>query len=114
VSASACHPMAISQRLQRLARQAHRSLAPVILLPIILLPIILTSLTGSLYPMLRSAGIAKEKIKWMLQLHSGNFLILNLKPIYPFLVGLSTLLLALTGLLMVLRAGRRAADPLAR
>ena len=89
------------------AGQAHRSLAPVILLPIIL-----TSLTGATYPMLRSAGVAKDKIRWMMQLHSGNFLILNLKPIYPFLVGLSTVVLALSGLLMVRGAGRRAAEPL--
>jgi len=99
--------MPVSQRLQRLARHVECSRAPVILLPIIL-----TSLMAAPYPMLRSAGIAQDNILWMMQLHSGNVFNLILKPIDPFPVGLSTLVLALTGLLMILRAARRLTAPL--
>lgn len=94
--------MQISPQLQRFARTLHRALTP-----ILLLPIMLTSMTGALHPMLRSAGVPKEQIKWMIRIHSGNFLIVDLKPVYPFLVGTSTLVLAITGLLMLLRSSRR-------
>jgi len=70
----------------------------------------LTATTGAIHPMLRAAGVPKEAIKWMMRVHSGNFYIVNLMPIYPFLVGFSTLTLAFTGLLMYLRASRRPAE----
>ena len=89
----------VSQSLQRLSRQIHRSLSP-----IILLPIIITSLTGALYPMLRAAGVPKSMIRWMMKIHEGDFLIIDLTPLYPFIVGLSTAALAFTGLFMLLRS----------
>ena len=91
----------VSPTWQRLARKLHRSLTPVLLLPILI-----TALTGAIHPMLRAAGVPKEQIKWMIRIHSGNFLVLDLKPIYPFLVGLSTVVLAISGLMMYLRASR--------
>jgi len=94
--------MQVSVQLQRIARQIHRALTP-----ILLLPILITAATGAFYPMLRSAGVPKEQIRWMIRIHSGNFLLIDLKPIYPFLVGIGTLVLATTGLLMVWRSARR-------
>ena len=94
--------MQVSPSLQRLARQIHRALTP-----LLLLPILITALTGAIQPLLESAGVPKEQIKWMIRIHSGNFLVVNLKPVYPALVGLSTVVLALTGLTMYLRSARR-------
>ena len=94
--------MQVSPLLQRLARQIHRALTP-----LLLLPILITALTGAIQPLLESAGVPKEQIKWMIRIHSGNFLVVNLKPVYPALVGLSTVVLALTGLTMYLRSARR-------
>ena len=94
--------MQVSPSLQRLARQIHRALTP-----LLLLPILITALTGAIQPLLESAGVPKDQIKWLIRVHSGNFLVVNLKPVYPALVGLSTLVLALTGLTMYLRSARR-------
>ena len=89
----------VSPSFQRLSRRVHRSLSP-----IILLPIIITSLTGALYPMLRAAGVPKSMIRWMMKIHEGDFLIIDLTPLYPFIVGVSTAALAFTGLFMLLRS----------
>lgn len=94
--------MQVSPSLPRLARQIHRALTP-----LLLLPILITSLTGAIQPVLEAAGLPKDQIKWLIRVHSGNFLVVNLKPVYPLLVGLSTLVLALTGLMMYLRSARR-------
>ena len=94
--------MQVSPSLQRLARQIHRALTP-----LLLLPILITALTGAIQPLLESAGVPKNQIKWLIRVHSGNFLVVNLKPVYPALVGLSTVVLALTGLTMYLRSARR-------
>jgi len=94
--------MQVSPSLQRLARQIHRALTP-----LLLLPILITALTGSFFPMLEALGVPEEQIKWMIRIHTGNFYLVNLKPVYPALVGLSTVVLALTGLTMYLRSARR-------
>ena len=52
------------------------------------------------------ACTSKLQIKWMIRIHSGNVPMLDLKPIDPFLVGLSTVELAITGLMMRWRACR--------
>lgn len=94
----------ISLSLQRYARRLHRAITP-----ILVAPIMLTAFTGVLHPMLRSAGVDKDSIRWIIRIHSGNFYIINLKPVYPLLVGLSTLILAATGLVMYVRVSRRLA-----
>lgn len=91
----------ISLSLQRYARRLHRAITP-----ILVAPIMLTAFTGALHPMLRSAGVDKDSIRWIIRIHSGNFYIINLKPVYPLLVGLSTLILAATGLAMYVRVSR--------
>ena len=81
--------MAIA-RLNR--RQLHRILAPVMLVPILL-----TLTTGSLYQIALLAGMGAEFL-WLKKLHVGDFGILNLTAIYPFLNALGLLLMAITGI----------------
>ena len=78
-------------------RQFHRWLAP-----IMLLPILLTVLTGSLYQLVDMAGKGAA-YDWLLDIHKGNFLILDLQSIYPFLNALGLLLLLGTGIFMWLQ-----------
>ena len=94
----------ISLSLQGYARKLHRAITP-----ILVAPIMLTAFTGALHPMLRSAGVDKDSIRWIIRIHSGNFSIIDLKPVYPLLVGLSTLILAATGLALYVRVSRRLA-----
>lgn len=86
-------------------RQLHRILAPVMLLPILL-----TLITGSLYQIATLAGMGAEFL-WLKKLHVGEFGILNLTVIYPFLNALGLLAMAITGIslwfgMRRLRSGR--------
>lgn len=72
-------------------RQLHRSFAPVMLLPILL-----TLITGSVYQILDLSGRGDD-FPWLLNWHKGNFGILNLETIYPFLIALGLLTLTITG-----------------
>ena len=90
--------MAIAR--QRL-RQLHRILAPVMLLPILL-----TLTTGSFYQMALLGGMGAEFL-WLKKLHVGEFGILNLTAIYPFLNALGLLTMAITGISLWFGIGRR-------
>jgi hypothetical protein len=75
-------------------RHLHRILAP-----IMLLPLLLTTITGIIYQILDLAG--KEKsFKWLLDWHKGDFVVINLESIYPFLTALGLLVLIFTGISM--------------
>jgi len=75
-------------------RTIHRIIAP-----IMLLPLLLTAITGIIYQIFDLAG--NEKIaKWLLDWHKGDFGILNLEVIYPFLNGLGLIILLFTGISM--------------
>ena len=84
-------------------RHIHRVLAP-----IMVLPILLTLTTGTLYQIADLSGQDKA-FDWLLKLHKGNFLVINLESIYVFLnlnaVGL--LFLAFTGITMWNQVRRR-------
>ena len=82
-------------------RQTHRVLAP-----IMLLPIVLTVLTGSLYQLVDMAG-RDDAFEWLLDLHKGNFGLVDLQSIYPFLNSLGLLVLVLTGIFMWLQPKKR-------
>lgn len=82
-------------------RQTHRFIAP-----IMLLPIILTTITGSIYQLVDMAGKG-DAFDWLLDLHKGNFIILNLQSIYPFLNAFGLLALAITGIMMFLKPKQR-------
>jgi energy-coupling factor transporter transmembrane protein EcfT len=86
-------------------RQLHRLLAPVMVLPILL-----TLVTGSLYQMAVLGGMGAEFL-WLKKLHVGEFGILNLTAIYPFLNALGLLGMAISGIslwlgMRRLRSGR--------
>jgi hypothetical protein len=86
-------------------RQLHRTIAP-----IMALPLLLTAITGSIYQITDLAG---NEVRWLLDLHKGNFGILKLEAIYPFLNALGLLGLLATGisiLLQMRRGSRRRLD----
>jgi uncharacterized iron-regulated membrane protein len=78
-------------------RKIHRSLAP-----IMLAPIVLTLVTGTAYQMFDLAGQG-DGVDWLLDIHKGNFGVLDLQIIYPFLNALGLLVLAVTGISMWLQ-----------
>ena len=82
-------------------RHFHRFLAP-----IMLLPIVLTVLTGSLFQLGEMLG-QEEGVEWLLAIHKGNFGIIDLQGIYPFLNSLGLLLLLATGMMMWLQPKHR-------
>lgn len=84
--------MAPSKALtQKRIRQLHKTLAP-----IMVLPLVLTAITGSIFQLFDLAG-QERSVRWLMALHKGDFGILNLSEIYPFLNGLGLLFLAATG-----------------
>ena len=63
--------------LSRRARKVHRWLVP-----IAAVPLLITAGTGSLYSLLLEQDIDAF---WLLKIHTGNFSVLNLQPVYPAL-----------------------------
>ncbi|MBD1939878.1 PepSY domain-containing protein [Microcoleus sp. FACHB-68] len=82
-------------------RQLHSMLAP-----IMVLPILLTLITGFFYQMADVAGKQVDFL-WLLDLHKGNFGLLNLEVIYPFLNALGLFTLAITGTTLWFQTRRR-------
>ena len=89
----------MSQRqLTRRARKIHRWLVP-----IAALPLLITAGTGSLYNLLLEQEIDAF---WLLKIHTGNFGILNLQPVYPVLLGGLTVIVTVSGAAMLLKPSR--------
>ena len=63
-------------------------------------PLLLTALTGSLYSLLLERGIDAF---WLLKIHTGQFGGLNLQPIYPLMLGVLTIVITASGVIMLLR-----------
>lgn len=70
-------------------RQLHRAIAP-----IMALPLLLSAITGSIYQITDLLG---NEVKWLLEMPKGNFGILKLEVIYPFLNALGLIALLATG-----------------
>ena len=87
------------QRSQRDSRRLHR-----LLVPIAAAPLALTALSGAAYETLLDDNL---DVPWLLRLHTGNFGMLNLQPVYAPLLGLLTLTLIGSGLVMLLTDRRR-------
>lgn len=88
------------RKLSRRARHLHR-----LLVPIAALPLAITALSGSIYGTILTFNIDAP---WLLRLHTGNFGLVNLQPIYSPLIGLLTLVVIASGLSLLLgREGRR-------
>lgn len=90
--------------LNRRSRKLHR-----LLVPIAAIPLALTALSGALYGTVLSFNIDAP---WLLRLHTGNFGLINLQPLYSPLIGVLTLVLIGSGvpLLLNIRATGRSSD----
>lgn len=89
----------MNQRLlSRRARKVHRWLVP-----IAAFPLLITAGTGSLYSLLLEQGIDAF---WLLKIHTGNFGVLNLQPVYPMLLGGLTVIVTISGAAMLLKPSR--------
>ena len=88
----------IQQQLTRRARTVHRWLVP-----IAALPLLITAGTGSLYSLLLEKNIDAF---WLLKIHTGNFRVLNLQPVYPMLLGGLTVIVTVSGAVMLFRPSR--------
>ncbi|CAK6696174.1 hypothetical protein VB734_01530 [Synechococcus sp. BA-124 BA4] len=85
-------------RTRHQLRRLHRALVP-----LAALPIILTALSGSLYGLLSAREI---EAFWLMKLHTGNFGLINLQPWYSAILGLLTLVVAGSGLGLLIGARR--------
>lgn len=88
----------IEHHRQRKARKVHRWLVP-----IAALPLLITAGTGSLYSLLLEQDIDAF---WLLKIHTGNFGVVNLQPIYSLLLGVLTIIVTVSGALMLLKPQR--------
>ena len=80
------------------ARKVHRWLVP-----LAALPLLITAGTGSLYSVLFEQEI---DVFWLLKINTGNFGVLNLQPFYPMLLGTLTVIVTLSGAVMLMRLSR--------
>lgn len=80
-------------RISRRSRRIHR-----LLVPIAAIPLALTSISGALYGTVLSMNIDAP---WLLRMHTGNFGMINLQPIYSPLIGLMTLVLVVSGIALL-------------
>ena len=84
---------------QRHARRLHRWLVP-----IAAAPLQLTAGRGSLYSLLLEQNIDAF---WLLKIHTGNFGAINLQPIYSVMLGVLTVVVTVSGLVMLIRTPAR-------
>ena len=83
---------------QRKARRIHRWLVP-----LAAVPLLLTASSGSLYSLLLEQGIDAF---WLLKIHTGKFGWFNLQPVYPILLGVLTIVVTGSGVVMLFRPSR--------
>lgn len=78
----------------RLSRKIHR-----LIVPVAVAPIAAVALSGALYGTLINFNV---EWPWLLKMHTGNFGIVNLQPFYSPLIGALTLVVAISGTLLLL------------
>lgn len=81
-------------------RQLHRLLAP-----IMVLPILFTVMTGVMYQIAELGGF-EDQVRFIIHWHKGNFGYIDFQKSFPFLNGLGSLILTITGLQMWLKSRR--------
>ena len=84
---------------QRQARRLHRWLVP-----IAAAPLLLTAGSGSLYSLLLEQNIDAF---WLLKIHTGDFGPINLQPIYSVILGVLTVVVTISGLVLLIRTPAR-------
>ncbi|PZV02787.1 hypothetical protein [Cyanobium sp. ULC084] len=85
-------------RKRHLRRRLHRALVP-----IAALPLIITALSGSIYGLLLANNV---EAFWLMKIHTGNFGVINLQPYYSVIIGILSLLIAISGVALFV-GGRR-------
>jgi len=90
-------------KLSRRSRKLHR-----LLVPVAAAPLALTSMSGAVYGTVLAMNIDAP---WLLRLHTGNFGIINLQPIYSPLIGVMTVVLVASGIALLV-GGRRTSGSL--
>ena len=90
--------MKLELQAQRKARHIHRWLVP-----LAALPLLLTASTGSLYSLLLEQGIDAF---WLLKIHTGQFGGLNLQQVYPMLLGVLTIVVTASGVILLAKPNR--------
>ena len=90
--------MKASRTTSRQARRIHRWLVP-----IAAAPLLITAGTGSLYSLLL---VQNTDAFWLLKLHTWQFGWFNLQPVYPFLLGVLTIVVTVSRLTMMLMPAR--------
>jgi hypothetical protein len=89
---------------RHLRRRIHRALVP-----IAAVPLIITALSGSIYGLMLANNIDAF---WLLKVHTGNFGMLNLQPYYSAFIGILTLIIAISGVGLLLGGPRKGATSL--
>ena len=89
---------------RQLRRRIHRALVP-----IAAVPLIITALSGSIYGLMLANNIDAF---WLLKVHTGNFGVLNLQPYYSAIIGILTLIIAISGVGLLLGGPRKGATSL--
>jgi hypothetical protein len=84
---------------RHLRRRIHRALVP-----IAAIPLIITALSGSIYGLMLANNIDAF---WLLKIHTGNFGMLNLQPYYSAIIGILTLIIAISGVGLLLGGPRK-------
>ena len=84
---------------QRQARRLHRWLVP-----IAAAPLLMTAGTGSLYSLLLEQDIDAF---WLMKIHTGDFGPINLQPIYSVILGVLTVVVTVSGLVLLIRTPAR-------
>ena len=90
----------MSGSLQQRARRLHR-----LLVPLAAAPLLLTAASGSLYSVQLEQGVDAF---WLLKVHTGRFGPVNLQPYYSIVLGISTLVVIISGLGLLLSGDKRA------
>ena len=86
----------------RRSRKLHR-----LVVPLAAIPLALTSASGAIYGTVLWFNVDAP---WLLRLHTGNFGVINLQPVYAPFIGLMTLVVVASGITLIL-GGRRTALP---
>lgn len=80
-------------RVHRYSRKVHR-----FIVPIAVAPIVLVAFSGALYGTLINFNV---EWTWLLKMHTGNFGVVNLQPFYSPVLGVLTLLVAVSGVFLL-------------
>lgn len=65
--------------------------------PFVIIPLILTPITGGLFHIADLAG-KHEQYEWLMNIHTGNFGIVDLSSFYPFYNAIALLIMAGAGI----------------